>query len=70
MQLLDSDWPANILAMLNFQAQENRLMSPDGVCAIRHESNTVRTPFCAKLNPVVVAVNQTSYTIQIAVVLK
>ena len=34
MQLLDSDWPANILAGLNFQAQENQLMSPDGVCAI------------------------------------
>jgi len=32
MQLLDSDWPANIL---NFQAQENQLMSPDGVCTIR-----------------------------------
>jgi len=34
MQLLDSDWPANILAGSHFQAQENGLMSPDGVCAI------------------------------------
>jgi len=34
MQLFDSDWPANILAALNFRAQENRLMSLDGVCAI------------------------------------
>ena len=34
MQLLDSDWPANILAGLNFQAQENRLVLPDGVCTI------------------------------------
>jgi len=34
MQLLDFDWPANIIAELNFWAQENRLMSPDGVCAI------------------------------------
>jgi len=25
MQLLDFDWPANILAGLNFRAQENRL---------------------------------------------
>jgi len=33
-QLLDSDWPANILAGLSFHAQENRLMSPDGVCTI------------------------------------
>jgi len=24
MELLDSDWPANILAGLNFRAQENR----------------------------------------------
>ena len=44
MQLLDSDWPANILAGLHFQAQENGLMSPDGVCAISvglagHETN-------------------------------
>ena len=34
MQCLDSDWTANILAGLNFQAQENGLMLPDGVCAI------------------------------------
>jgi len=34
MQLLDSDWSANILAGLNFRAQENQLMSPDGVCTI------------------------------------
>ena len=33
-QLLDSDWPANILAGLNLRAQENGLMSPDGVHAI------------------------------------
>ena len=43
IQLLDSDWP-NILAGLNFWAQENGLMSPDGVCAIstgpaRHKTN-------------------------------
>ena len=34
IQLLDSDWPANILAGLNCQAQGNGLISPDGVCAI------------------------------------
>ena len=34
MQLLDSDWPANILAGAHFRTQENGLMSPDGVCAI------------------------------------
>ena len=34
MHLLNSDWPANILAGAHFQAQENGLMSPDGVCAI------------------------------------
>ena len=34
IQLLDSDWPANILANVYFQTQENGLMSPDGVCAI------------------------------------
>ena len=44
MQLLNSDWSANILAGLNFQAKENGLMSPDGVCAISagpagHETN-------------------------------
>ena len=43
-QLLDSDWPANILAGSHFRAQENGLMSPDGVCAISagpagHETN-------------------------------
>jgi len=32
--VLDSNWPANILAGLNFPAQENGLMSPHGVCAI------------------------------------
>ena len=47
MQLLDSDWPANILAGLNFRAQENRLMSPDSVCAISagpvgHETTSER----------------------------
>ena len=31
MQLLDSDWPANIVAGLNFWVQENGLMSPDAV---------------------------------------
>ena len=34
MQFLDSDWPANILAELNFQDQENHQNSPDDVCAI------------------------------------
>ena len=34
MQLLDSDWPANILAGVHSQTQENGLMSPDGVCTI------------------------------------
>jgi len=29
-----TDWPANILAGLNFWAQEIRPMSPDGVYAI------------------------------------
>ena len=33
MQLLDSDWPANILAGSHFRAQETRALSPDGVCA-------------------------------------
>ena len=34
MQFLNSDWLANILAGLNCSAQENGLMSPDGVCTI------------------------------------
>jgi len=34
MELLNSDWPANILAGVHFQIQENGLMSPDGVCTI------------------------------------
>ena len=34
MQLLDSDWPANILAGAHFRTQESGLMSPDGSCAI------------------------------------
>ena len=34
MQLVDSDWPANILAGSHFQAQETRVLSPDGVCAL------------------------------------
>ena len=34
MQLLDSYWPANILAGSYFQAQENELLSPDGICSI------------------------------------
>ena len=33
MQLLHSDWP-DFLAGQHFRAQENGLMSPDGVCAI------------------------------------
>jgi len=33
-KLLDFYWPANILVGLNFLAQENPLMSPNGVCAI------------------------------------
>ena len=45
MQLLDSDWPANILAGAHFRTQENGLMSPDGVFAISagpagHETTT------------------------------
>jgi len=31
MQLLDSDWTANILAGALFRTQENGLMSPDTV---------------------------------------
>jgi len=34
VQLLDSDWPANILSGSHFRAQENELMSPDSVCTI------------------------------------
>ena len=34
MQLLDSDWPANILAGSHFRAQETGALSPDGVCAL------------------------------------
>jgi len=34
MQLLDSDWPANILAGMQFWAQENGLMSPVGLGGI------------------------------------
>ena len=34
MQLLDSDWPANILAGSHFRAQETRTLSPDAVCAL------------------------------------
>ena len=46
MQLLDFDWPANILAGWHFQAQENGLMSPHGVCVIsagpaRHETKEI-----------------------------
>ena len=42
MQLLDSDWPAYILAGLHFRAQEIRALSPDGVCALvrGHETNS------------------------------
>jgi len=45
MQLLDSDWPGNILAGLNFRAQENGLMSPDGVCAISAGPDGHKTTF-------------------------
>ena len=34
IQLLDSDWPANILAGSHFRAQETQALSPDGVCAL------------------------------------
>ena len=34
MQLLDSDWSANILAGSRFRAQETRALPPDGVCAL------------------------------------
>ena len=34
MQLLNSYWPANILAGSYFRVQENELLSPDGICAI------------------------------------
>ena len=34
MQLVDSDWPTNILAGSHFRAQETRALSPDGVCAL------------------------------------
>ena len=34
MQLLDSDWSANILADAHFRTQESGLMSLDGGCAI------------------------------------
>ena len=32
MQLVDSDWPANVLAESHFRAQETQ--APDGVCAL------------------------------------
>ena len=34
MQLVDSDWPANISAGSHFRAQETRALSSDGVCAL------------------------------------
>jgi len=34
VQLIDSDWPANVLAGLYFQAHKSQAMSPDVVCAI------------------------------------
>ena len=34
VQLLKFEWLANTLAGFNFWAQENGLMSPDGVCPI------------------------------------
>jgi len=46
--LLDS-WPANILAGLNFRAQENRLMSPDGVCTIIAGLAGHKNKLCAAL---------------------
>jgi len=51
MQLLDSDWPANTLAVVYFRAQENGLMSQEGVCIISagpagHETNTVCDQVC------------------------
>ena len=51
LQLLDSDWPANILAGLNFRAQENGhgLMSPNGVCAISTGPARHETKLCAAL---------------------
>ena len=45
VQLVDSDWTANILAGSHFRAQESRAMSPDGVALFNmslaeHETNT------------------------------
>jgi len=56
MQLLNFDWPANILAGLNFRAQEIRLMSPDGVCAISagpvgHETKECTLPITTLTRP-------------------
>ena len=34
MQLLDSDWPANIFAGSHFRAQETGALSPDTVSAL------------------------------------
>ena len=34
VQLVDFDWPANILAGSHFWAQETQPLSPDGVCAL------------------------------------
>ena len=44
MQLLDSDWPANILAASHFRAQETRALSPDGVCALARARLGTRLP--------------------------
>ena len=51
MQLLNCDWPAKILAGLNFQAQKNQQMLLDSVCAIStglagHKSETT-TSVCS-----------------------
>ena len=49
LQLLNSDWPANILAGFNFLAKENGLMSPDGACAISTGLAGHKTKLCAAL---------------------
>ena len=46
MQLLDSDWPANILAGSHFRAQETRALSPDGVCALARARLGTRLLWC------------------------
>ena len=46
MQLLDSDWPADILAGSHFRAQETRALSPDGVCALARARLGTRLSIC------------------------